>query len=40
MGVNIIDGQKLWRVMNQFIEIKYGHKRNQEEYNPSWAQSG
>jgi hypothetical protein len=36
----VIDGQKLWRVMNQFIEIKYGHKRNQEEYNPSWAQSG
>jgi len=35
----LINGKKLWRVMNQFIEIKYGHKRNQEEYNPSWAQS-
>jgi len=35
----LIDGKKLWRVKNQFIEIKYGRKRNEEEYNPSWAQS-
>ena len=36
----LINGKKLWKVTNQFIEIKYGHKRNQEEYNPSWAQGG
>ena len=36
----IIDGQKLWRVMNKFIEIKYGYQGNEKEYNPSWAQSG
>jgi len=36
----VIEGQKLWRVMNKFIEIKYGHKENQKEYNPSWAKSG
>tara|TARA_R110001592_G_scaffold33581_5_gene116239 strand:- start:1123 stop:1710 length:588 start_codon:yes stop_codon:yes gene_type:complete len=35
----VIDGQKLWRIMNKFITIKYGHKGNQKEYNPSWAQS-
>jgi hypothetical protein len=36
----IIEGQKLWRVMNKYIEIKYGYKENQKEYNPSWAKSG
>ena len=35
----VIEGQKLWRVMNKFIEIKYGYQKNQKEYNPSWAKS-
>tara|TARA_X000001388_G_scaffold60179_1_gene45517 strand:+ start:1906 stop:2496 length:591 start_codon:yes stop_codon:yes gene_type:complete len=36
----IIDGQRLFRVYNKFITIKYGHQGNKETYNPSWAQSG
>ena len=36
----IIDGERLYRVMNQFITIKYEYQGNEEEYNPSWAQSG
>tara|TARA_X000001382_G_scaffold100148_1_gene74680 strand:+ start:1030 stop:1620 length:591 start_codon:yes stop_codon:yes gene_type:complete len=35
----IIDGQRLFRVYNKFITIKYGHQGNKETYNPSWAQS-
>ena len=34
----IIDGQKLYRVLSNFITIKYEHQGNEEEYNPSWAQ--
>jgi hypothetical protein len=34
----IIDGVKLYRVMNQFITIKYEYQGNEETYNPSWAQ--
>ena len=33
----VVDGQRLYRVMNKFITIKYGHKGNKETYNPSWA---
>ena len=33
----IIDGERLYRVMNQFINIKYEYKGNEEEYNPSWT---
>ena len=36
----IIDGERLYRVMNKFITIKYEYQGNEEEYNPSWAQSG
>ena len=36
----IIDGKKLYRVMTQFITIKYEYQGNEETYNPSWAQSG
>ena len=36
----IIDGQRLFRVYNKFITIKYGHQGSKETYNPSWAQSG
>jgi hypothetical protein len=27
-------------VMNKFITIKYEYQGNEEEYNPSWTQSG
>jgi len=33
----IIDGQRLYRVYNKFITIKYEYQGNEEEYNPSWA---
>jgi len=33
----IIDGVKLYRVLSNFITIKYGHQKNEETYNPSWA---
>ena len=36
----VVDGERLYRVMNKFITIKYGHQRNEKEYNPSWTQSG
>ena len=36
----VIDGQRLYRVMTQFITIKYEYQGNEEEYNPSWAQGG
>ena len=35
----IIEGERLYRVLSKFITIKYGRKRNEEEYNPSWTQS-
>jgi len=36
----IIDGKRLYRVLNKFITIKYEYQGNEEAYNPSWAQSG
>ena len=36
----IINNQKLYRVMNKFITIKYERKGNEKTYNPSWAQGG
>ena len=36
----IINGERLYRIMNKFITIKYEYQGNEEEYNPSWAQSG
>jgi len=36
----IIEGERLYRVLSKFITIKYERKRNEEEYNPSWTQSG
>ena len=36
----IINGEKLYRVLNKFITIKYEYQGNEEEYNPSWAQGG
>ena len=35
----IVDGQRLYRVLNKFITIKYEYQGNEETYNPSWAQS-
>ena len=34
----IINGERLYRVINKFITIKYEYQGNEEEYNPSWAQ--
>ena len=36
----IVDGERLYRVLSNFITIKYEHQGNEEEYNPGWAQSG
>ena len=36
----VINGKRLYRVLNKFITIKYEYQGNEEEYNPSWAQSG
>ena len=36
----IVNGERLYRVMNKFITIKYEYQGNEEEYNPSWAKSG
>ena len=33
----LINGERLYRVMNKFITIKYEYQGNEEEYNPSWA---
>ena len=35
----VVDGERLYRVMNKFITIEYEYKGNEEEYNPSWAES-
>ena len=35
----IVDGERLYRVISKFITIKYEYQGDEEEYNPSWAQS-
>ena len=35
----IINGERLYRVLNKFITIKYEYQGDEEEYNPSWADS-
>jgi hypothetical protein len=35
----IIDRERLYRVLSNFITIKYEYQGDEEEYNPSWAQS-
>lgn len=35
----IIDGQRLYCMESNDILLKYGHERNEEEYNSSWAKS-
>ena len=34
----IIDEKRLYRVLSNFITIKYEYQGNEETYNPSWAQ--
>jgi hypothetical protein len=33
----IIDGERLYRVLSNFITIKYERQGHEEEYNPSWT---
>ena len=33
----VVDGERLYRVLSNFITIKYEYQGNEEEYNPSWA---
>jgi len=35
----VVDGERLYRVLSNFITIKYEYQGNEKEYNPSWAQS-
>ena len=35
----VVDGTRLYRVLSNFITIKYEYQGNEEAYNPSWAQS-
>ena len=37
---DFINNERLYRIMNKFITIKYEYQGNEEEYNPSWSQSG
>ena len=34
----IIEGQRLYRVLSNFITIKYEYQGDEEAYNPGWAQ--
>ena len=34
---DFINGERLYRVRNKFITIKYEYKGNEKEYNPSWT---
>ena len=36
---DFINGERLYRILNKFITIKYEYQGNEKEYNPSWAQS-
>ena len=35
----VVDGERLYRVLSNFITIKYEYQGDEEEYNPSWAKS-
>jgi len=35
----VIDGELLYKIKSNLIQIKYERKGNEKEYNPSWAQS-
>ena len=34
---DFINGERLYRVLNKFITIKYEYQGNEKAYNPSWA---
>jgi len=34
-----VDGERLYRVLSNLITIKYEYQGDEEEYNPSWAES-
>ena len=36
----VIDGERMYRVLSNFITIKYEYQGDEEEYNPSWAKGG
>jgi len=33
----IVDNERLYRILSNFITIKYEYQGDEEEYNPSWA---
>jgi len=33
----VIEGERLYRILSNFITIKYEYQGDEEEYNPSWA---
>ena len=33
----VVDGERLYRVLSNFITIKYEYQGDEEAYNPSWA---
>ena len=33
----VVNGERLYRVLSNFITIKYEYQGDEEEYNPSWA---
>lgn len=33
----IVEGERLYRVRSVNINVDYGHKRDEKEYNPSWT---
>ena len=35
----IVDGERLYRVLSNFITIKYEYQGDEEEYNPGWTES-
>jgi hypothetical protein len=35
----IVDNERLYRVLSNLITIKYEYQGDEEEYNPSWAES-
>ena len=36
----MVEGERLYRVLSNLITIKYEYQGDEEEYNPSWAESG
>ena len=35
----VVDNERLYRVLSNLITIKYEYQGDEEEYNPSWAES-